>query len=117
MIDWKRSSAAISQEGGSNHCLDPKNLAPQMPQRIDAHNYTKKEMLSRLDKLENAMAKHKALLLGTSYSAMPLLQTLKTYNLHITACGKTSTQTILRHADDVLNVDYKDKEILLNYVE
>tara|TARA_B100000674_G_scaffold498661_1_gene538437 strand:+ start:1814 stop:3058 length:1245 start_codon:yes stop_codon:yes gene_type:complete len=88
-----------------------------MPLRIDIHNLTKKEMLSRLGELETVMAKHKALLLGTSYSAIPLLQELKTYNLHITACGKTSTQTILQHADDVLNVDYRDKEILLNYVK
>ena len=63
------------------------------------------------------MSKNKALLLGTSYSAIPLLKELKKYNLHITACGNTAEDAIHKHADEVINLDYREKEKLVEHVE
>ena len=55
----------------------------------------------------------KVLLVGSSFSAMPLLEELKKRAFHISVCGKYRTDPCHYYADNSFFVDYSKKEELL----
>ena len=54
----------------------------------------------------------KAILLGSSFSALPILKNLKTLNLYVIVCGNNPNDVCVNLADEYLNVNYANKENL-----
>lgn len=59
----------------------------------------------------------RALLIGSSFSAVPLFFELKKRQFHVTVCGKIKSDPCHQYADESLFLDYSIKEELLNAVE
>lgn len=62
-------------------------------------------------------AKHRALLIGTSFSAAPIFFELKKRGLHVTACGSLETDPVHQYSDASQYIDYSDREQLLEIVQ
>jgi biotin carboxylase len=59
----------------------------------------------------------KVLLIGTSFSAVPIYFALKRRGFHVTVCGGVKTDPCHQYADASIFVDYSDPEALLNAVK
>ena len=59
----------------------------------------------------------KVLLVGSSYSAVPLLYHLKSYGCTVGVCGNLERDQAIAHADSYHKLDYSKKEDLLALVE
>lgn len=59
----------------------------------------------------------KVLLVGSSYSAAPVLMRLKQRDLHVSVCGKLKDDPCHHYADTSHFIDYSDKSQLLDLVE
>ena len=58
----------------------------------------------------------KVLLVGTSYSAVPILFYLKAKNYVVSVCGGIDSDPCHRYADGSYNIDYSNRELLLDLV-
>lgn len=63
------------------------------------------------------MIKKKALLVGSSFSAAPVLFALKKYGIQVSVCGKVSTDPCHQYADRSYYVDYSRPDDLMSIVE
>ncbi len=59
----------------------------------------------------------RALLVGSNFSAVPLLFALKRRGLHISVCGNRPDEPCHAHADQSHFIDYGDPNALLSLVE
>lgn len=59
----------------------------------------------------------RALLVGSSFSAAPILFLLKKRGFHVSVCGHLKTDPCHQHADASFYIDYSDREALLRLVE
>ena len=53
-----------------------------------------------------------AILLGTSYSSLPILKNLKKLNLFVIACGNNPKDVCVSLADEYIKIDYSNKQKL-----
>ncbi len=61
--------------------------------------------------------KKSVLLVGSSYSAVPILFALKKYGCHVTTCGNIPSDPGHHFSDDALPIDYSDRDWLLEAVK
>lgn len=59
------------------------------------------------------MGNNRVLLVGTSFSAIPLLQYLKKNNFHVSVCGGLKNDPCHHYADQSFYIDYSNKNKLL----
>lgn len=59
---------------------------------------------------------HKALLIGSSFSAAPMLHRLRTRGLKVAVCGRAPSDPCHAYADESHFIDYSDREQLLALV-
>jgi predicted ATP-grasp superfamily ATP-dependent carboligase len=59
----------------------------------------------------------KVLLIGTSFSAVPIYFALKNRGFHVTVCGDVKTDPCHQYADNSLYIDYSNPEALYDEVE
>lgn len=59
----------------------------------------------------------RVLLVGSSFSAVPILFLLKKRGLHVSVCGCLKTDPCHQYADASFYIDYSDRQALLNLVE
>lgn len=55
----------------------------------------------------------RVLLIGSSFSAMPMLTALRAAGMHVTTMGKHDGDPCHAHSDDAIHEDYSDQEALL----
>jgi formate-dependent phosphoribosylglycinamide formyltransferase (GAR transformylase) len=63
------------------------------------------------------MSNKKALLVGSSFSAAPILFVLKKYGIKVSVCGNTLSDPCHQYADDSFYVDYSNPDELMSVVE
>jgi formate-dependent phosphoribosylglycinamide formyltransferase (GAR transformylase) len=56
------------------------------------------------------------LLIGTSFSAVPIYSALKQLGCHVAVCGKVPSDPCHTFADESLDIDYSDRKQLLELV-
>ena len=56
----------------------------------------------------------KALLVGSSFSALPILIYLKSQGLHVTVCGNLKSDSCVSWADEYFELDYSQPELVLD---
>jgi len=61
------------------------------------------------------MSKPQALLLGSSYSALPILQSLKRADIEVTVCGSDANEPCQLMADKSCLLDYSKPELILDH--
>jgi formate-dependent phosphoribosylglycinamide formyltransferase (GAR transformylase) len=66
--------------------------------------------------MSTAYPKKSALLVGSSYSAAPLLFALKKRGLHVAVCGNQKDDPCHQYADESFYFDYSNKDDLLDLV-